>query len=161
MMNHNYVATFRSFRDEFKMFKQSPFITHTTNTQGMDQSWLSPGFDRSGTRDTETESYTAASTSLSSSSQHATPTSAPSSDSPSSTTKTATAADEEASLRDRSDRVKDSLEDEVQEAEVNYVKISPQRSRKGHKKSRQGCFNCKRRKIKVRNLPYTGHVIIC
>jgi len=28
-------------------------------------------------------------------------------------------------------------------AEVN------QRSRKGHKKSRQGCFNCKKRKIKV------------
>lgn len=33
-----------------------------------------------------------------------------------------------------------------------------QRSRKGHRKSRQGCFNCKRRKIKVSFIAVTERV---
>ena len=149
-MNHSYIAEFRNFRDEFRRFRESPFINH--NPVAMDQEWLNnPAFfGGSGTR--EEASYTA-STSLSSASQRATPISTPSSsDSKIAIAREEPNADEEAADGNDSEGLKE-VEHQVTEngeSLASGVKIPPQRSRKGHKKSRQGCYNCKRRKIKVR-----------
>ena len=161
-MNHNYVAEFRDFRDEFRRFKESPPINY--NPVVMDQEWLnSPAFfGGSGTR--EEASYTA-STFLSSSSQRATPISTPSSsDSKFAITKEEPNADEEATDGNDGEDLKE-VEHQVTEngeSPASAVKIPPQRSRKGHKKSRQGCYNCKRRKIKVRMPTWDKmHVMLC
>jgi hypothetical protein len=157
-MNPNYVAEFRNFRDEFRRFRESPFINH--NPVVMDQEWLnSPAFfGRSGTSTREDASYTA-STSLSSSSQRATPISTPSSsDSKFAIAREESNADEEATDGNDSEGLKERGHQVTENGEspASGAKIAPQRSRKGHKKSRQGCYNCKRRKIKVPMPPNVG-----
>jgi hypothetical protein len=148
-MNHSYVTAFRSYRDEFKKYKQSPSVNNVINTALMDQSSTSSGLSAgSATREA------AASQDLSSSSQCTTLVSMFPSDSLSTIAQGVSATDIDAAFND-SEALNSSPEEEVQEPEnwgssAPSVTLPPQRSRKGHKKSRQGCYNCKRRKIKVR-----------
>lgn len=153
-MNQNYVEAFRSFREEFRIYKQTALITR--NTELMDQEWLNPApFGGSGTRDAG--SYAASlslSRSLSSSSQRGTPLLTPSSDSTSAIASRDATTDEEATIENEnaSDGCLNEADDQEtrkDESPVPGIKVPPPRSRKGHKKSRQGCYNCKRRKIKV------------
>jgi hypothetical protein len=146
-MNDGYVTEFRTFRDEFRIFKES---TYTTDDPAlMNQEWLNPAFfGGSGTRGEG--SYAA---SLSSSSQRATPILTPSSDSASAIARAEAAADEEATNGKGGDDLKDGEDLQVtgtDDSPASGIRQPSQRSRKGHKKSRQGCYNCKRRKIKVR-----------
>lgn len=147
IMNRNYVSAFRSFRDEFRIYKQSPSMIPPM----MDQSLLSQGLsDGSGTPDNTGEPSCAASLSLASSSQRVTPILTPPLDSTSVIGNRSSTAE---GVPFSSNDLKNSPE-EVQVAENNGhpappVQVPPQSSRKGHKKSRQGCYNCKRRKIKV------------
>ena len=148
-MNHNYATAFRSFCNEFRMYKQSPSINHATTTAVMDPERLNPGLF--GIPDAA--SY-AASLSVSALSQRVTPISTHSSDAPPSIVTTDNPAATDERLGKGNNGLKNYWAGEFQDAENDaspapVVKLPSQGSRKGHKKSRQGCYNCKRRKIKV------------
>ena len=152
-MDHSYATDFRYFRDEYMRFKGSPFINHSPRVMG--QEWLNPAIcDGSGTP--ELGSY-AASTSPSSSRQRTPQVSPPSSDSKSAIAREAPNAGEEApnGTDGEGSEKPDHQVTKNGEPSASEAVLPPQRSRKGHKKSRQGCYNCKRRKIKVR-IPNTG-----
>ena len=147
-MNHSYVEAFNSFRGEFRKYKQSlsPFIEQQPAV--MDPRWLKPGlFGDSSTPD-------AGSLSLSSSSRRATPISTPSSDSASAIASREIIADKEV-MEEKENAGLNEVEEHAMrtdEGSASDVKVPPQRSRKGHKKSRQGCYSCKQRKIKAQLL---------
>lgn len=144
-MNHNYLNQFRNLRDDFKQFQhESP---NEDPMRTLEEIWIRPSVvDLESTnelgRGMEPPLF---------SSHLETLVSIPSSNSTSCPNTRPSLSDEEINLG--SVLVMGGHTEEVNDTSVdkhvgNYVS-QHSRPRKGHKKSRQGCYNCKRRKIKV------------
>jgi hypothetical protein len=129
-MSKSYAAEFETYRDEFRSFQKTPYIT------GMGQEWLKGPFLPGG----------AVACAASSTQLHA-PNPTPSLGINSKLLRPDSTIDGQACLG-KAVRLLGKSENQVTRA-TNLERQLVQRSRKGHKKSRQGCYQCKRRKIKV------------
>jgi len=142
----NYVDDFEILRNDFRSFQQSKWVDPEM-TFLADETWLSKalylasGIPMMGTQPS----------SASNSGFGATPSFTPSFESP-------PGHSEEEFIKEQAvrPRLGNSAAPPIG-ADKNPAQARPRveipqnsRSRKGHKKSRQGCYNCKRRKIKVR-----------
>jgi hypothetical protein len=140
-MDSDYRIEFKDLRDEFRMIRDG-VISNMMNRDFLNVGWgLSPAgimCDGSGA-----DLFT-----TSPSDQQATPNSNDSSSS---------FENHQMVLRDEQTRSHNPIKNPFllkEPRETDLVDSPPaeaiQRPRKGHKKSRQGCYNCKKRKIKVR-----------
>ena len=147
-MNHNYQTEFQFFRDEFRRFKEVMTIHNDVRSAAREEYSVSQSeADASSMHKTTKESL-----SPSSSSQHATPTFTPSSDSFARISSRESRIDALRSNANDEEILPAGREHQPETENVHSLPLEPtiaQRSRKGHRKSRQGCYNCKRRKIKV------------
>jgi hypothetical protein len=148
-MNHDYRNQFHILCEEFRVFRDGATLSNKMNGTFLSEHWLSSPdpamLDGPGIIEAETHP--------SAPSQRETPmsSSAISSD-------PTPECEREASSQLASRKRKPSLDPsdwdpvgkqlDIQESLATASSV-PQNSRKGHKKSRQGCFNCKRRKIKA------------
>lgn len=142
-MNHNYAASFLSLRNEFRMYKQAP-----STMNAVDERWPSPKLPDAQVIE-PVSSTASAPPSLASSILHPSSIFIPSLD-PSFAFRTRLRTTEEAVRTTRYSEITSNGFQVTVEDVVSVPSVQmPQRPRKGHLKSRQGCYNCKRRKIKV------------
>lgn len=145
-MQSDFKDQYRFLRDEFRRFQQGGCINVDSemNRAAFNSSWPSPaGLDGSGI-----------SGHASSSSMRTTPKSSDSSDSPEEAGTTnfivrRGVASEPENRRSSSSSTPPRQDQTAEPDDILEDGLPSHRPRKGHKKSRGGCFNCKRRKIKV------------
>jgi hypothetical protein len=148
-MYHDFPEQFNTLREEFRLLQSGFRIKTAMAEQALNNSWLATALLNAAERRTETDS------SLGSSSSHLSP--FKSSDSSHSSVESERAQSEVPTATIVSESDDQGVHPQrgaqyIPEAGESRSDGPPeqQRSRKGHKKSRVGCFNCKRRKIKVR-----------
>jgi hypothetical protein len=145
-MNHDYRNQFHILREEFRVFRDGATLSNKMNGTFLSEHWPDPAmFDGPGIIGAETHP--------SAPGQRETPMSS-STISSDSTPECETEVSSQLASRkqkpssDPSDCDPIDKQLDIRESLATASSV-PQKSRKGHKKSRQGCFNCKRRKIKA------------
>jgi hypothetical protein len=150
-MHHEFTEQFNALRDEFRSLKTCIKIKGTQNEEALDKGCIAATMlnstERSLRRDLLSASVSNQMSPFGSSASshsfdgfeiaHTTRSSEPK------ITTASGSSVSEASLLCRTQRISDQDENSSDGTKV------PPTSRKGHRKSREGCFNCKRRKIKV------------
>jgi hypothetical protein len=143
-MNHDFSQQFTLLREQFRSLAKGVKIKSVMDQQSLNADWLMPGMLNASTRSPGTDSFSGSSSShlspfkSSESSHSSTESETPRSDEPKAGSDIV-----ETSLRQQTQSVLEQGRTSLGDATVTH------RSRKGHRKSREGCFNCKRRKIKV------------
>jgi len=145
-MNDGYLDDFEALRNDFRSFQQSKWIDPEM-TFPADETWLSKAlYLASGTPVAGTQPLSASNSDFGVTSSFTISLESPTSHSE------GQYIEEQAvgrRLGNGASPPTGAHNDSAQER--HQVELSQNlRSRKGHKKSRQGCYNCKRRKIKVR-----------
>jgi hypothetical protein len=145
MMDHNYLDQFRNLRDDFKQFQHESPTEDPMRT--LEEIWLSPSaIDLGSTNELEPRTQPS-----SSSNQRVNPILTPSSNSVGGAEARLSLSEEETNSENVSATggSAEGVNHILGESHAGLDVSHHPRPRKGHKKSRQGCYNCKRRKIKV------------
>ncbi len=148
-MHHNFSDQFSTLREEFRLLQSGFRPKNTMADQALNAGWFTMALLNSSNRSTETD------LSIDSSSSHLSPFRSSESSHSSAESERAQSEAPTATIASGSDDLGAPLQQgnqhdaEIGDKSLDNTIVHP-RSRKGHKKSREGCFNCKRRKIKVR-----------
>lgn len=147
-MNHDFSQQFNILREEFRLLANGIKIKSVMDKPTLNSSWLMPAMFHASMGSIANDPFSA------SSSSQLSPLKCSESSHSSTESETAQSDEPKATTFSGSDDVEAPPQRQAQSILEPDKKslVGPavtQRSRKGHRKSREGCFNCKRRKIKV------------